>query len=183
MTKMQEINWNNFKAKFNGKEQKSFENLCYILFCREFGQKKGIFRYKNQVGIETEPIKFDDKLVGFQSRFYETNIRDNKEDIKDSIIKAKNKNPELNKIIFYINREFSESSKKSEKEPAYKIEIENFAKSKGVEIEWRVPSHFEIQLAIDKNRSLAQHFFSLDKSVCKLQAKTDPDIYKVAIEN
>jgi len=162
---MQEINWNNFKAKFNGKEQKSFEWLCYLLFCNEFNIKPGIFRYKNQAGIETEPIEYDGKLIGFQAKFYETKIRENKDDIKNSIAKTKSKNQKLNKILFYINTEFSESSNKDRKEPAYKTEIENYAKSQSIEIEWRVPSHFEEQLSLDKNRTFAQHFFSLDKSV------------------
>jgi len=162
---MQEINWNNFKAKFSGKEQKSFEWLCYLLFCNEFNINTGIFMYKNQAGIETEPIEYDDKLIGFQAKFYETKISENKEDIKDSIAKAKSKNQKLNKVLFYINQEFSESSKKDKKEPAYKREIENFAKSQSIDIEWRVPSHFEAQLALDKNRTFAQHFFTLDKSV------------------
>lgn len=162
---MQEINWGIFKAKFNGKEQKSFEWLCYLLFCNEFNIDVGIFRYKNQVGIETEPIEYAGKLIGFQAKFYETKISANKKDIKDSIAKAKTKNPKLDKIIFYINQEFSESSKTEEKKPAYKTEIEDYAKSQNVEIEWRVPSHFEAQLAQEKNRTFAQHFFSLDKSV------------------
>lgn len=162
---MQDINWNNFKAKFNGKEQHSFEHLCYLLFCDEFNQKAGIFRYKNQAGIETEPIQHDGRWIGFQSKFYETKIGDNKEDIKDSITIAKTKNPNLSKIFFYINQEFSESSKKDQKAPKYKIEIEYHAKSNGVEIEWRVPSHFEKQLTLEKNITLAQHFFCLDKSV------------------
>jgi hypothetical protein len=177
MTQMLEINWNNFKAKFNGKEQKSFEHLSYLLFCDEHNKETGIFRYKNQTGIETEPIKYHDKWVGFQSKFYETKISGNKEDIKDSITKAKTKNPNLNKILFYINQEFSESSKKNRKEPEYKIEIENHAKAKKVEIEWKVPSHFERQLALDKNLTLAQHFFSLGKSVidfiCELNQHTE----------
>ena len=100
---MTEINWNNFKAKFNGKEQKSFERLCYLLFCGEFNQNIGLFRYKNQAGIETDPIQYNGKWIGFQSKFYETKIGDNKEDIKDSITKAKTKNPTLNKILFYLN--------------------------------------------------------------------------------
>ncbi len=165
MKKITEMNWNNFKAKFNGKEQKSFEWLCYLLFCNEFNIKTGIFRYKNQAGIETEPIEFEGKLIGFQAKFYDTRISDNKDDIKDSIKKAKEKNPRLNKILFYINQEFSESRKKGQKEPKYKIEIENFAKSLGLVIEWRVPSHFERQLALDENKTLAEHFFSLGKSV------------------
>lgn len=162
---MQEINWNNFKAKFNGKEQKSFETLCYLLFCNEFNVNTGIFSYKNQAGIEREPIEYKGKLIAFQSKFYETKISNNKDHIKDAIAKAKNKNPDLNKILFYINQEFSEGSKKDKKDPAYKTEIEDHAKSQSIEIEWRVLSHFESQLALDKNRTLAQHFFSLDKSV------------------
>ncbi len=160
---MQEINWNNFKAKFNGKEQKAFEWLCYLLFCNEFSIHKGIFRYHNQIGIETEPIEYDGTLVGFQAKFYETKLSEKKKDIKDSIAKAKSKNPKLNRILFYLNKEFSESSTKGKKEPAYKTEIEHFAKSHKIEIEWRVPSHFEAQLALRKD--IAQHFFSLDKTV------------------
>ena len=90
---MLEINWNIFKAKFNGKEQITFENLSYLLFCDEFNQDTGIFRYKNQTGIETEPIEHEEKIIGFQAKFYETKISDNIKDIEDSIAKAKNKNP------------------------------------------------------------------------------------------
>ena len=70
---MQEVNWNNFQAKFQGREQKSFERLCYLLFCNEFNKPLGIFGYKNQVGIETEPIKYDGKMIGFQAKFLSPN--------------------------------------------------------------------------------------------------------------
>lgn len=165
MTQIQEINWNNFKAKFNGKEQKSFEWLCSLLFCSEFNINTRIFGYKNQAGIEREPIEYEGKLIGFQAKFYETKISENKDDIKDSIKKAKDKNPGLNKILFYINQEFSESSKKGEKEPVYKIEIEDYAKSQGVEIEWRSKSFFESPFVCEKNANIAHHFFSPNKSV------------------
>lgn len=114
---MREINWNNFKAKFNGKETLSFENLAYHLFCNEYNLNKGIFRFKNQTGIETEPIQTETDCVGFQAKYYDTKISDNKGDIIDSIKKAKIKNPDLNKILFYLNQEFSESSKKDKKDP------------------------------------------------------------------
>jgi len=165
MKKTQEINWNNFKAKFNGKEQKSFEWLCSLLFCKEFNINMGIFRYKNQPGIEAEPIKYNNKWVGFQAKFYETKISENKDDIKDSMKIAKERNPRLNKILFYINQEFSESRKRGQKEPKYKIEIENFAKSLDIEIEWRCKSFFESPFVYEKNANIAQHFFSLGKSV------------------
>lgn len=166
--KMIEINWNIFRAKFNGKEQIMFENLCYLLFCVEFKQDSGVFRYKNQTGVETEPIEHEGKVVGFQAKFYETKISDNVNNLKDSIDKAKNKNPNLNKILFYINQEFSESSIKSQKEPQYKINIEEYAQAKGLEIEWRVPSHLERQLSLQNNFPLAKYYFSLEKSAIDL---------------
>lgn len=161
---MQEINWNNFAAKFNGKEQSSFEWLCYLLFCDEFGMPKGMFRYKNQAGIETEPIEHDGRVIGFQAKYYETNISSNKEKIKDTIKKAKDRNPTIDKILFYINREFSESSNKEQKDPKYKIEIEEYASAFGIEIEWRSKSFFESPFVCDRNATIAKHFFSLEKS-------------------
>ncbi len=35
---MEEVNWNNFKAKFHDHEQTAFERLCYLLFCKEHGK-------------------------------------------------------------------------------------------------------------------------------------------------
>ena len=50
---MTALNWNIFKTKFHQREQASFESLAYMLFCYEHGITKGIFRFKNQTGIET----------------------------------------------------------------------------------------------------------------------------------
>ena len=86
---MQEINWNNFAAKFNGKEQSSFEWLCYLLFCDEYSKPTGMLRYKNQAGIETEPIEHDGEVVGFQAKYFDANLASNKNKIKDSTKKAK----------------------------------------------------------------------------------------------
>ncbi len=165
MAQIEEVNWNNFKAKFNGKEQRAFEALCYLLFCSEFDQDKGIFRYKNQAGTETDPIGTDGEVVAWQAKFYETKISQNKKELKKSIEATKRKNQSVTKILFYLNQEFSESSAKKKKEPAYKVEIEKYAQSMEVKVEWRVPSHFERQLALEKNSAIAQHFFSLGKTV------------------
>lgn len=162
---MQEINWNNFAAKFNGTEQNSFEWFCYLLFCDQFNKNAGIFRYKFQVGIETEPIESEGKLIGFQAKYYKTSINSNKDDIKDSIKKAKDRNPKLNKILFYINQEFSEAKGKGQKDPKYKIEIENYASSIEVEIEWKSRSYFESPFVCEKNATKAKHFFSPQKSI------------------
>jgi hypothetical protein len=162
---MQEVNWGNFKAKFNGKEQKTFEWLCSLLFYDEFGKHYGIFRYKNQPGIETEPIIVNGEWIGFQAKFYDAKISDNVAEIKKSIRIAKTDNPNLQRVLFYLNQEFSENPKPGKKEPAYQIDIETFATTQGVQIEWKVPSHFEAQLTLDRNKHIAQHFFSLDRSI------------------
>lgn len=158
---MSKINWNNFKTKFDGKEQDTFEFLSYILFLRELNQTIGIERYKNQAGIETEPIQINGEWIGFQAKFYETTISSNKKKIKEGIEKAKRRNPQLEKIYFYLNKEFSETSKSRGKQPKYKTEIETYAKLKNLKIVWRVPSHFEAQLYNEKNKDLARDFFSL----------------------
>lgn len=165
MEMIHEINWNNFKTKFNGKEQKAFEALCYLLFCSEFNEDKGIFRYKNQTGSETDPIERDGSVIAWQAKFLETKISTKKDEFMAAIEATKRKNPSVNEILFYLNQEFSESSKKNKKDPAYKTEIEEYAQSQGVGVGWRVPSHFERQLALEKNKTLAQHFFSLGKSI------------------
>lgn len=162
-----EVKWNNFATKFYGKEQKSFELLCYHLFCQEFNAPNGVFRYKNQAGIETDPVKKDGKLVGFQSKYYEETIKisDKKSELIDAIKKAKRKNPYISKLIFYINKEFSESTKSDEKEPEYKKEIEKAGIDENVVIEWRVKSHFEILLAREENKFVYDFFFQIEDSI------------------
>jgi len=167
---MREVNWNLFRTKFNGKESKAFESLCYLLFCHEFGfSTTGIFRFKNQPGLETEPIAVDGTWVGFQSKFFDKNI--DRKDIEDSILTTKKQYPNVTKIHIYVNLEFSKSSRIG-KEPKYKTLIEDFAKSNNIEIEWRVPSHIEAQVALSENKALADYFFSLaDNDVTLTTAK------------
>lgn len=159
------IDWNVFKVKFGGREQTEFERLSYVLFCKEYGQKFGIFRYKNQAGIETNPINIEEKLIGFQSKFYDTKISDNIADIKDSLKKAKNKNQGLNTILFYFNKELSESSNETQQKPRYQTDIENYAADLGIKLIWKVPSHFEIQLLNPENHWLYEIFFSINKGL------------------
>jgi len=160
-----ELNWNNFKAKYDGREQKSFELLSYVLFCKEMGQRYGIFRYRNQTGVETNTVTSNGEEVGFQAKFYETNVSQNKKDIIDSIIKAKNKNPQIRKIYLYLNKELSESSTDNKIKPKYQEEIEQTAKDNTIQVIWRVPSHFERQLIEPENQWLYEHYFSLNKDI------------------
>ncbi len=159
---MQEINWGNFNAKFYGKEQKSFEWLCYLLFCKEFKQSTGIFRYLNQAGIETDPIELNGEWIGWQAKFYTTALSNHKADFIKSIDTTMAKHPETNKIIFYINQDFPQGKKQND--PQYKIDIEKHAKTKGITINWRTASFFESPFGSEENASIAQHFFSFKKS-------------------
>lgn len=157
------LNWNHFQTKFNGKEQAEFESLSYHLFCSEYNNAIGLFGYKDQAGIEKDPLFIDNEYISFQAKFYNHSLSKKKTDIIDSIKKAKAKNPHLNKILFYINLEFPESSKKDKKEPQFKEEIENLAKKLNLKLEWRVPSHIEIQLYQVKNKHLYEYFFGSKK--------------------
>ena len=82
---MNYIDWKNFEYKNNKNETSAFEVMCYLLFCQIFNNREGLFRYKNQTGIETEPLESDGKYYGFQAKYYTKSIADNKSDIIDSI--------------------------------------------------------------------------------------------------
>lgn len=70
------VDWNVFDYKFSGKQRETFESLAYTLFCFEFKQKFGIFRYFNQPYIETQPIKTDEgDVIGFQAKYYDAATR------------------------------------------------------------------------------------------------------------
>lgn len=156
------MNWKLIGIKYDKREPWAFEQMSYLLFCAEFENRIGLFRYKNQTGIETEPIERDGKYYGFQSKYYTTLIVDKKYDIIDSIKKAKSKNKQLDELFLYINQELSESPDKSKKKPKYQLDIEKSAKAIGVNIQWRVPSHFELQLSLPENKYINDIFFSLD---------------------
>jgi hypothetical protein len=156
------MNWKIFGIKYENRETWAFEQMAYLLFCAEFNNRVGLFRYKNQTGIETELIEKDEKYYGFQSKFYTNSIAANKDDIIDSIKKAKSKNKLLDELFLYINQELSESTTKGKKKPQYQLAIEKVAKAEGINIQWRVPSHFELQLSLPENKYINDIFFSLE---------------------
>lgn len=163
------MNWNKFAIKNENKEQWAFEQMAYLLFCSEFDNNIGLFRYKNQTGIETEPLGKDGLVYGFSAKYYEVSISDRKKEIIEAITKAKSKNPEIDVVYFYINQELSESSLKDRKKASYEVEIDKACEKLGVSLEWRVPSHFELQLALPKHKYIHDLFFSLDPTLDKLR--------------
>jgi len=162
--------WNKFKAKFSDNLQSNFEWFCYLLFCKEFNQPHGIFRYVNHSGMETNPIKFGNDWIAWEAKFYEDKLSNHKDELIKKLKTAKNKNPETTKILFYTPIDWTESSKKTRRITDKQKEIEYFAKNKNINIDiiWKGASFFESEFVSIENEIIAQHFFSLNKSVFDL---------------
>jgi guanylate kinase len=126
----------------------------------------GIFSYKNQSGIETNPITKDDEVIGWQAKFYGTKLSDNKPDLKDMIAKSKRDYPDLTKIIFYTNQKWGQGKKDNDSKD--KKEVDQKAKDSGIEIVWRTAGFFKSPLVTVTNEKIAKHFFSPDKSIFDL---------------
>lgn len=173
-------NWHNFRAKFNDNPQKNFEWFCYLLFCHEFKTPSGIFRYKNQSGIETNPITKDGEVIGWQAKFYDTKLSDNKSELIGMIAKSKRDYSDLTKIIFYTNQEWGQG--KNDNDSEIKKKIDQNAKASGIEIEWRTAGFFESPLVTFENEKIAKHFFAPDKSIFDLLEEKQRHTENVLLE-
>ena len=156
------LNWENFKYKNSQNLNKAFEALSYYLFCYEFDKKYGIHRYFNQAGIETDPIMQNQEIIGFQSKYYDDTIRlsQKKEEIKLAIKTTKQKYKGISKIVFYINKEFSQSRKPQKSKPEYLKEIEKYAEELFIKVEWRMKSYFEKMLMEEELNYQLNLFFN-----------------------
>lgn len=163
--KLIKTDWDIFKAKFSTNPQDAFEWMCYLLFCNEFRVKTGIFRYKNQSAIETNPVSSNGVNIGWQAKFYEAALSSHKNDLLETLTKAKRDYPDLNKIIFYTNSEWGQNKGK---EPQGKIEIETKAKANNLEIEWRCCSFFESPFVVDDCSRITSYFFTRSDNLFRL---------------
>lgn len=155
-------NWEIFKAKFSEDPQNNFEWFCYLLFCKEFDKPFGIFRFKNQSAIETNPISKDNEVIGWQAKFYNTPLSSHKDDLVNTIEKSKRDYSNITKLLFYTNQEWGQNKGKK---PQGLIDIEEKAKELNVTLEWRSASFFESEFVSVKNRVFAKHFFTSEKSI------------------
>ena len=160
-----EANWGNFRAKFNGREQKAFEWLCSLLFYKELGYPTGALRYFNQPGIEAEPVIVGADVIGWQSKFIDTELASYKTKLIQAIDTAKAQHPTLTQLHFYLNVDFGRSKKPGGKDPKYKILIEEHASTKGMAITWKTASFFETPFVCETNANITSHFFTLASSV------------------
>ncbi|UZJ39556.1 ATP-binding protein [Prosthecochloris sp. SCSIO W1102] len=173
-------NWHSFRAKFNDNPQTNFEWFCYLLFCHEFKTPAGLFRYKNQSGIETNPITKDGEVIGWQAKFYDTKLSDNKSDLKEMVAKSKRDYSNLTKIIFYTHQEWGQGKKDNDSE--IKKEVDQTAKASGIKIEWRTASFFESLLVTVENEKISKHFFAPDKSIFDLLEEKQRHTENVLLE-
>ena len=172
-------NWDIFKAKFSENPQNNFEWFCYLLFCKEFNKPIGIFRYTNQSAIETDPIKTEDSIIGWQAKFYDTPLSKHKKDLENNIEKAKRDYPDISKIIFYTNKEWGQNRGK---EPQSKIDVEKKGREYDIDLVWRTASFFESEFVTKENDVISRHFFNLEKSVFNLIEKQQTHIENILDE-
>jgi len=158
-------NWDIFRSKFSENPQRYFEWFCYLLFCIEHNKPLGIFRYKNQIAIETDPIKVNEEIIGWQAKFYDTPLSKKVGEIIDDLEKLKKYYPDVTKIVFYTNQEWQQSKKGK---PKGLIKIEQKAKELNIKLEWRCSSFFESPFVCIENEIIAKHFFTNDKSIFDL---------------
>ncbi len=173
-------NWEIFRAKFSENPQYNFEWFCYLLFCKEFNKPYGIFRYKNQSAIETNPIEAGNEVIGWQAKFYDTSLSNHKENLLSTIEKSKRDYPNITKLLFYTNQEWGQN--KGQK-PQGLIEVDEKAKELNIILEWRTASFFESEFVSTKTEVFAKHFFTSEKSIFDLieeqQRHTQNILYEI----
>ena len=151
-------NWDIFKVKFSENPQENFEWFCYLLFSKEYNQPYGTHRYKNQSGIETDPIEVGSEVIGWQSKFYEDSLSNHKDDLLGTLIKSKRDYPNITKIILYTNSEWGQG--RGGNETQAKSETEDKAIELGIELVWRVKSYFESPFVCIENSIISKYFFT-----------------------
>lgn len=160
--------WNIFKTKFTDNPQKNFEWFCYLLFCEEFNKPQGIFRYYNQVNIETDPIKVGDDVIAFQAKFYDATLSSHKKDILTTLTNVKKNYSDVTKLLFYTNNEWVQSKGKT---PRGKTEIETKANELNIILEWKTASFFESKSVSITYKDISSYFFSLVTDIENLLLK------------
>ncbi|PCJ24636.1 MAG: ATPase [SAR86 cluster bacterium] len=160
--------WNTFKAKFSENPQENFEWFCFLLFCKEFDKPIGIFRYKNQAAIETDPVVVGEQEIAWQAKFFDTRLSENSTTLIKCITDTKKYYPSVTKLILYSNQEWGQTKGTT---PKSKTKIDDKAFELGLTLEWRTKSYFESPFVSQINEEISRHFFSPSDSIFDLQQK------------
>ena len=160
---MIKTNWQIFAAKFSDNPQDNFEWLCYLLFCLEYNKPNGIIGYLNQAAIEHEPIEVENDFIGFQAKFYTVPLTTRKNELIDTLEKAKRYYPKLTKLLIYTNQKWGKN--KTQNEPEAKIELEKKADDINIKIEWRDDNYFKSPNVVQNYDDILSYFFTQNPSV------------------
>lgn len=153
-------NWDQFKSKFNDNPTYYFEYFCYLLFCLEYNKPQGVFRYKNQSGIEWDPIKVDGKTIVAQCKFYDTPLGSNKDTILEMLDTIHKNYTTPCELKFYTNQDWGQGKKKGTNDSQTKIVIEAKAKEYNITIDWRTNETYFLSPDVAFNQDLMEHFFT-----------------------
>ena len=153
-------------------KQSSFEDLCLHLFCRDL-KVSVIDSYKNQPGIETEPVTIKNKKIGFQVKYFQGKFDWNQ--IKHSLLGSENKKTKsknldiifpdnvfkkysLNKVYIYSNKEKTLSGRNKTK--AEKL-IDKVLATYNCQIVYLCDKALQLTLSKPSNKDLAQLYFGI----------------------
>lgn len=153
-------NWEQFKSKFNDSPTYYFEYFCYLLFCLEYDKSQGVFRYKNQSGIEWNPIEVDGRIIVAQCKFYDTLLSSHKDEIIEMLNTIKKNYTTPCELKFYTNQDWGQGKKKGTSDSQAKIDIEARAKEYNITIDWRTNESYFLSPAVALNQELMKHFFT-----------------------
>lgn len=162
-------NWDIFSSKFSTDKESTFEWFAYLLFCREFNLPKGWFGYKNQSGIEKNPITYNGEVIGFQAKFYSASLSDHKKDFIEMLEKSKRDYEGISKILIYTNQLWGQGQievdgSKKMTMPKALSEITNKSIELGITIIWREASFFESEFVTLEHDDLSRYFFTEEQS-------------------
>ncbi len=166
---MQHIDWNNLGLRGESK-QKSFEDICMFLCCRELKISK-INSYQNQPGIETEPFEVNGKKYGFQAKFFDSKF--DWRQVESSVINGIKLYPELDKVFIYSNRDRTLNKTESTK---YEKEIKKESQKNGINIEYVTDKDFLLKLSQPANLDLAQLYFGSSDELGFIKNNSNPNL-------
>lgn len=155
--------WFVFGTK-NPNTTQSFQDMCYLLFCRNY-RLKGIYATKNHKALETDCIKVGEKEIGFQSKYYEPQIRlpEKKTELIKSLKYIRKTYPQIHKVHFYVNKSFGSGKIENDQKCQIKQELDELAKRLNLVVIWEVES--ELFAQIEQHKDLKKKYFKLQKSV------------------
>lgn len=146
---MIELDWAKFEI-LNKKYTNAFETLCLHLFSR-FVHTECIVADFNQAGLETEPVTYNGKLYGFQSKYFSPSMDYKQIEHSVQLALASYPNLDVIKIFYNCNARLSASP--------IKQKLDEIAKKQGVKLEWLGRTYFETTLNKKENLDLCQLFF------------------------